>query len=175
MSRFGAHYQISRPTGVCAASGDPLEPGTTCIATLCEREDDEGFDRVDYSLSAWEAGKRPERLFSFWKSTVTSPDTKRKLLVDDEVLMDLMTRLAEDKRPQRQAFRFVLTLILMRKRLLKFVGRVGGVDGMAERWQMRPKGVSSDERPLEVVNPMLSDEDVKELTAQLSEILQGEL
>ena len=52
MSRFGTNYQVARPTGVCAASGDPLEPGAPCIATLCEREEDEGFDRLDFSIAA---------------------------------------------------------------------------------------------------------------------------
>ena len=176
MSRFGSQYQVSRSTGVCAATGQPLSPGSVCIATLCERVDDDGFDRSDYSLEAWESGARPERLFSFWRTTVAEPGGKRKILVDDEVLLDLFHRLGDDEeRSQRVAFRFVLALILMRKRLLRFAGRKGSADGPAERWMMRPKGVGSDEPPIEVVNPNLSDEDVRELTAQLTEILRGEL
>ena len=69
MSRFGSQYQVARPTGVCAASGEPLEPGGPCIATLCEAEEGDGFDRLDYSVPAWESGARPDRLFSFWRTT----------------------------------------------------------------------------------------------------------
>jgi hypothetical protein len=175
MSRFGTHYQVSRPTGVCAASGEPLQPDSVCVATLCDRPEDEGFDRLDFSLEAWEAGARPERLFSFWRSVVAPPNASRRLLVDDEVLRDLFMRLAEDDRPQRVAFRFVLALILMRKRLLRFVGRTeGGAEG-PEQWLMRPKGSDPDDPPLAVTNPRLSDDDVRELTAQLGEILQGEV
>ncbi len=174
MSRFGSQYQVSRPTGVCASTGEPLEPETACIATLCERAEDEGFDRQDYSLSAWEAGTRPEGLFSFWKTTVTPSESKARLLVDDEVLTDLFERLADDERPQRVAFRFVIALILMRKKQLKFVGRAGGRDGAAERWLVRPKGISAEDPPIEVVNPHLGDDDVRELTAQLGEILRGD-
>jgi hypothetical protein len=176
MSRFGTHYQVARPTGVCAATGETLEPDTLCVATLCEREEDDGFDRLDFSLAAWEGGARPERLFSHWKTAVSPPDAKRRVLVDDEVVMDLFQRLEGEEQPQRIAFRFVLGLILMRKRKLKFVGRreTPG-DPPVEHWQLRPPGTDPDDPPIGVVNPRLGDEDVRELTAQLGEILQGEL
>ncbi|MHC4908162.1 MAG: hypothetical protein ACYTF9_00375 [Planctomycetota bacterium] len=185
MSRFGTHYQVARPTGICAASGEPLEPGTTCVATLCEREEDEGFDRLDFTLEAWDGGARPERLFSHWRMVVPAAQERRNLLVDDAVLVDLFERLADDERPQRRAFRFILALILMRKRELKFVGRrtepgsggEAGPDGApeVEYWLMRQRGADPDAPPIEVGNPQLSDDDVRELTAQLSEILQSEL
>lgn len=173
MSRFGSQYKVARSTGVCAASGKPLAPGTPCIATLCERAEDDGFDRKDFLLEAWEEGHRPEGLFSYWKTVVPTADAKPNLLVDDTVLMDLFERLSEETRPQRIAFRFVLALILMRKRLLKFVGREGRDED--ERWLMSPKGANPDTPPIPVLNPNLTDDDIRELTAQLSEILQGEL
>ena len=172
MSRFGSQYHIARPSGNCAATGQPLEPGTQIVATLCERED-EGFDRQDFSLDAWEAGARPQRLFSHWRTTVPQPDARRTLIIDDEVLLDLLARLEDDERPARIAFRFVLALILIRRRRLKFVGRKGEAEN--ERWLLRPKGTPPEDPPLEVANPHLSDDDVREITAQLSEILQSEM
>lgn len=181
MSRFGSQYKIASATGVCAATGAALEPGAPCVATLCEPEEGDGFDRRDYSVDAWEQGIRPERLFSFWRTTVATPETRRRLLVDDEVLLDLFERLADDERPQRVAFRFVLGLILMRKRRLKFVGRRpapagdgGGAEPATEHWLMLPRGATEGMPPFEVANPQLGDEDVRELTAQLGEILHGE-
>ncbi|MBT8487131.1 MAG: hypothetical protein HKO59_05790 [Phycisphaerales bacterium] len=175
MSRFGTHYQVSRLTGVCAETGEKLEPGSLCVATLCDRAEDEGFDRKDYSMTAWEQGARPERLFSFWRTEVAAPEARRKLLVDDEVLMDLFTRLADDDRPQRVAFRFVLALILMRKRLLRFLGRRSDEAAGREWWKLRPRGAAPEDPPLEVLDPRLSDEDVRELTAQLGEVLRGDM
>lgn len=175
MSRFGSEYRVARPTGRCARRDVPLEPGTTCIAALVEREDDDGFDRLDYSLEAWESGARPDCLFSYWKTTVPEPNEKRKLLVDDAVLMDLFERLADDDLPQRQAFRFVLALILMRKRLLRFVGRARGKAGdETEQWLLKPRGADPEDEPIVLLNPQLSDDDVRELSDQLSEVLQGE-
>jgi len=170
MSQFGRQYQVARPTGVCAARGCTLEPGSPCIATLCEREADEGFDRKDFSIEAWEDGERPDRLFSFWRTDVAEPDTNRTPLIDDEVLLDLFVRLADDDRPQRVSFRFVVMLILMRKRKLRFVGR----EGDDERWLVRVVGSGSEAPPLVVVNPRLDESDIRDLTEQLREILQGE-
>lgn len=177
MSRFGTHYQVSRPTGRCAHTGEPMAPGTPCIATLIERSGDEGFERLDYSLAAWEEDVRPAGLFSYWKTTVPDPETKGRLLVDDQVLMDLFERLAEDERPQRVAFRFVLGLILMRKRLLRQVGRATRPEaqGGAMVWLVQPKGAAPGSPPLEVVDPALNDDDVRALTEQLGEILTTEL
>jgi hypothetical protein len=173
MSRFGTSYQVARPTGICAATGRPLEPGDVCIATLCERPDDDGLERLDYSVESWEAGTRPDRLFSNWRTTVPAPDERRNILVDDTVLLDIFHRLDGDERPQRVAFRFVLALILMRKRMLRFQGRVGRGD--QERWLLRPRLADGDQEPLQVANPHLSEDDLRELTDQLSEILQSEL
>lgn len=173
MSRFGAQYQVPRSTGTCAATGEPLTPGSPCVAALCDRAEDEGFERLDFTIDAWEAGHRPDRLFSHWQTTMVAPEERQQLLVDDDVLVDMFERLAEDERPQRIAFRFVLALILMRKRLLRFTGRSGS--GENERWRMRRRGAAAEEPDIEVVNPQLSEEDVRELTAQIGEIVQGSL
>jgi hypothetical protein len=173
MTRFGTDYQVGHSTGRCEATGQALEPGCPCMATLCDREGDEGFDRRDFSLTAWESGARPERLFSFWKTIVPAPDAKPRVLVDDAVLIDLFERLAADERPQRVAFRFVLALILMRKKQLKFTGRT--TEGDVERWLLQPRGAAAEQPPFVAINPNLADDDVRDLLDQLGEILQGEL
>ena len=178
MSRFGAEYQVARSTGRCSVSGAVLAPGSSCIATLCERSGpgEEGFERRDFSLDAWESGARPEGMFSYWKATVPHPDDKPRLLLDDTVLMDLFERLGSDERPQRVAFRFVIGLILMRKKHLKFIGRE--TEGGVELWLLQPRPASPGEAappPIPVVNPNLDDDDVRGIIEQLSEVLQSEL
>jgi hypothetical protein len=178
MSRFGTDYQIARATGRCAASGRVLEPGSTCVAALCEKAGEEGFERRDFAVEAWESGQRPEGLFSFWRTVVPQPDERPRLVLDDAVLQDLFERLASDERPQRVAFRFVLGLILMRKKHMKFVGRE--MLDSREYWLLQPRGTGSEPgalppEPLRVLNPQLSDDDVRSLIEQLSEVLQNEL
>ncbi len=182
MSRFGTDYQVARSTGRCASTNVVLEPGSTCVAALCERSVDsgqEGFERLDFSQEAWESGHRPEGLFSYWKTTVPHPDAKPRIVIDEAVLLDLFERLASDQRPQRVAFRFVIGLILMRKKQFKFIGRET-VDG-TEFWLLQPRGAAGvgagggGDPPLRLANPQMSDDDVRSLIEQLSEILQSEL
>ncbi len=196
MTQFNAPtYDIQRPTGKCAFSGRTLEPGEPYIATLIELDEAEaaaltknaptapstsetksiGFRRLDVSAEAWQQGQRPERVFSFWRSVVQPPNAKRKVFVDDQVLLDLLRRLGEDDRPGRQAFRFVLALVLMRKKLLRFDGQETrtGADGKSEEWwTLTPKG---QDEPLTVLNAQLDEQQIQSVTEQLGEILEAEI
>ena len=143
------------------------------MATLCEREGEEGFNRLDFSMEAWERGERPDRLFSSWRAIMREPGGKARTFVDDEVLLNLFHRLADDQQPQRVAYRFVIALILLRKRLLKHDSTKR--QGETSVWMMRLKGDPVDAPMLEVVDPNLSEDQVREVSDQLGEILRGEL
>lgn len=165
-------YPVTRSTGRCAARDVELEAGSACIATLCDIGE-EGLKRLDYSLEAWGEGPRPEGLFSFWRTTVPEEGVRKKQVIDETVLLTIFEQLADDDQPRRVALRFVLALILMRKRLLRFMGRVEEEDIVT--WRMRPRG-STPEAPLvEVIDPGLGDDDVLALSEQLAEVLESDL
>ena len=67
-------------------------------------------------------------------------------------------------------FRFVLALILMRKRLLRYEQTLQE-DGR-EYWQMR---LLRDQTLHRVQNPQLTDEQVAGVSAQLGSILHGDM
>ena len=144
MSRFGTQYHVARPTGQCAVTEVAFNPGDEYIATLSDRLEDEGFDRQDYSLDAWGSGARPDRLFSHWR--FRRPGARRQANPHARGRPGAAGSLRtarDDDRSHRVAFRFVLALILMRKRYLKFVGRAG--EGDQERWLMTLRGSSPDQ------------------------------
>ena len=174
MSRFGSQYRVSRSTGVCAATGEPIEPGSPCVAALCDDEE-AVLSRVDYSIEAWEAGPRPEGIFSFWKTRMPEKGEKKKVFVDDQVLLDIFERLADDDREDRQAFRFVLGLILLRKRLFRHESQRTEEGGDRVVWLLKPKGSPPDAPLVELVNPGIGDEDILSLSEQLGDVLQGDL
>ena len=130
-------------------------------------------------------------IFSYWKTSVPEAQQKKKLLVDDSVLMDVFARMEGRNEAADIRFRFVLALILMRKRLLKYEGTqaqqdAGGAgsgvvagDGAArpEIWRMIPRGATG-ESPLpevQVINPHLTAEQIAEVSQQLSAILAEEV
>jgi len=215
MTQFNATgYDIERPTGVCAFTGRPLEADESYFATLVElpeppptadHDPDQGqtatqgtaqgtavnalrLKRLDVSTQAWEQGHRPENLFSFWKSKVPQPTQKKKLFVDDAVLMNLLRRLADTDQPQRNAFRYVLALILMRKKLIRYDGTrkesatVDGQQVIRDWWQFTPKldlskgplGKWNDQETIEVLDPHLDAAQIEQVTGQLGEILEAE-
>ncbi len=189
MSQFqSSSYDVERPTGACAFTGRTLEPDEAYIATLVEDGDD--LRRVDISLEAWQRGQRPEPLFSYWRATVPKPDDKKKLFVDDEVLMNLLRRLADATQAQRVAFRFVLALILMRKKLVRYdrterrlINNPAGEQVEQDWWRLTPKldlakgpmGKWNEQETIEVLDPHLDEQQIRSVTEQLSEILQTEL
>lgn len=159
-------WEVQRGAGVCAGSGRKLEPGEEYIAVLVDKGD--RFERQDYSLAFWEQ-QRPE-VFSFWKTRIPEPNQKKKLFVDDGVLINFFERLGQETEPLKVHFRFVLALILLRKKLLKYVD-TRREDGR-EIWRMR---LGKEDEVHEVVNPHLTDEQIQEVSGELSAILQGEL
>lgn len=131
------------------------------------------YSRLDYCENCWTSGKRPEsplEMFSFWKTAVPEPTAKKKLFVDDSVLIDLFQRLEGRDAAEDIRLRFVLALILMRKRLLRYEGMAEGA--VPESWRMRPRG--SEEEVL-VVNPQLTEEQIGQVSQQLSGILAEEV
>ena len=174
MASVDGKYQVARSTGRCEATGTALEAGSPCVAALCDEPEEGGFRRLDFSIEAWDQGARPEGLFSFWRTTVPEPNTKKRLLVDDEVLLDLLDRLADADEPRKQAFRFVITLVLLRKRLVKFDRREETDEGV--RWHLSRRGAAHANSPGWVVaDPGLGDDDIVDLHEQLGEVLQGDL
>ncbi len=189
MSRITGAYDLGRATGICAASGQPLEPGAPCVIALADAPDVESSNagtpsglflrRLEFSESAWDImtkeRTRPAGLYCFWRTT-WSGGQRRSMLVDDETLIDIFHRLDSDERPQRVAFRFVLALLLVRKKLLRMVGhtRDKAADGAdRELWLVVPRGSEPNTPPIAVVNPRLGEEDVREIANQLGEIMSG--
>ena len=161
-----ADWTINKPLGVCSGSGRAIEPGEEYFGALVETE--EGLERRDYSVEYWEREK--PAVFCFWKSRLASPDEKKELFVSDEMLMAFFERLANETDPEKLNFRFVLALVLMRKRRLKYDATK--MDGAREIWSLRVVG---ERDPVEVVNPHLDDEQIELLTSQIGQILQADL
>ncbi|MCB9840081.1 MAG: hypothetical protein H6809_00330 [Phycisphaeraceae bacterium] len=185
MAVTGTAYETGRPTGVCAATGRPLEVGERFVAVLVEPTagaggGPAGLERLDFSVAAWDDGRRPEgEVFAFWRSVVAAPGAKKRQLVDDAALVDLFEQLEGASEARKVAFRYLLALVLVRKRLLHMEG-TRTLDG-ASVLLVRPKGVAvpperGGDGPalVEVVDPGLDARAMEEGTEELSAILLGD-
>ncbi len=158
-------YQVAARTGVCAATQQQLEPGEQFYAVLFETP--EGFERRDYGLDSWQGP--PSGFFSFWKSRVPETKEKKRLFVSGEALTQLFLRLGDCREEVKKHFRFVLALILMRKRLLKYLET--SHRGGSEYWRMQLVAAQSTH---EVLNPRMSDEQIEKVSRELGAILHGD-
>ena len=161
-------YDVPRPAGLCAVTGRAIQPGEKFVAVV--RETPTGLERLDVSPEAWADFDR-SRLLGFWHTTMPRPEQKpKKLFVDDEVLSTLFERLADTGEPAKLHFRFVLGLILMRKRIVLY--ETTRQDEGRDVWVVRLKG--RDDR-LDLVDPKLTEAQVAEVSQQLGDILHQEL
>lgn len=159
-------WEVQPAAGRCAVTGRRLEEGEEFYSVLFE--DGEGFRRSDYSLDSWNGP--PDGSYCHFKSRVPIKQKRKRLLVDNEILVNFYLRLADETEPVRLQFRFVLALILMRKRLLRYEG--SEVEGSMEVWRMV---LATDRSEHRVANPRLTDEQIEGVSSQLSAILHGDM
>lgn len=106
-------FEVQRCTRRCAASDREIAPGEPCYSVL----EVHGAEvvRRDYAPEAW--GGAPAAALGWWKTTVPKPNTNKVTLAPNEVLLALFDELADQ--PERQDLRYVLTLLLVRRRVLR--------------------------------------------------------
>ncbi|MBM4006610.1 MAG: hypothetical protein FJ292_03455 [Planctomycetes bacterium] len=168
MSRDATTIPVGKPTFQCAASGEALPPGTSCVTTVRENGQG-GFERLEFSQAAWLAGARPEGLLCWWKTVMPEPDAKRRLVLDDEAIEEVFDRLAEDDRPNRVAVRWLLAMILLRKKRLRHL-RVESAEGV-ETWLFSRRGDAEGAPATAVVRPALDEEAIAALGDELGAVV----
>ncbi len=159
-------WEINKPFGQCFGTGRKIEYGEEYFGALLETE--QGLQRQDFCADYWD--KEKPAVFCYWRTRLPQFSQKKQLFVDDQMLMAFFERLEKETEQEKIDFRFVLALILMRKRLLKYDGT--RIKGDKEIWRLRIVG---DKQTVEVVNPHLDEEKIEQLSSQISEILQTEL
>lgn len=182
MTKLGTGYEIARATGVCAATGKKIESGQDYVAVLVERGGEDGaMERLDYTLAAWQKGTRPKaprRMFGHWRAKMQPPGQSKKVLIDDAAMLDLFEQLEEAEDPSKIMFRFVLALILIRKKLLKYEGTrrdsAGGAGGAVMLVRRATKSGETPAEVVEVCDPQMGDSAVGEAVEQLGAIMAGE-
>jgi len=106
-------YEIQRSTRHCARTGRELKPGETFYSVLTASGSD--VLREDFSAEAWQGP--PDDAIGWWKAHVPMPDAKKMQWAPNEVMLQLFEDLGEQ--PQQADLRYVLTLLLIRRRVMR--------------------------------------------------------
>lgn len=164
---MSADWEIARVTGRCATTGRELAEGESYYAVLLESA--AGLERRDYSVEGWSGP--PEGSFCHWKGRIPVKQKKSgPISLDPELLTHLFLLLEQSDSEPMQQLRFVLGLLLMRKRLVRL--ETTKQEEGREFWQLK---LLQDGSSHTVPNPQLSNEHVDRLSAQLLALLSGEV
>jgi len=161
-------YEVAGPTRRCAATGRTLTAGERYVATLVRAPEGDALERHDFGLDAWEDGARPDpgsELIGSWRSVVPERDRPAHQLLSDEELLELFESLEGAEDPSRLAFRYVLTLLLMRKRELVHEGAAPGL------LRVRTRGPRERTTCYEVVDPGLDESRIEAVSEQLEAVM----
>ncbi len=110
------HEYNVKPVGrTCAGTGQELVPGSLCHSVLVEKDGD--LLLLDYSEAGWT--QPPHGLLAHWRCEVPEAVAPVKKSFDVDDLMRQFEQLSDEASPAQDKFRYVLALLLVRRRRLK--------------------------------------------------------
>jgi hypothetical protein len=106
-------YEVQSFTRHCRATGREFSPGEMYYSVLVA----EGAElkRYDYAADAWQGP--PAESIGFWKSQAPDKIGHRKHWAPNDVILQIFDELA--RQPDKQDMRYVLTLLLIRRRVFR--------------------------------------------------------
>lgn len=162
-----AEYDIQGPTRTCAATGRELNPGDRYFAALTESEGK--LTRTDYAADAWPGP--PPGAVAYWSGKVPAAGAKpRKPLVNDDLLLDCFDRLKDTADADGLNFRYVATLLLMRRKRFRFEDAARDADGRDVLIVRDARGGALHH----VLDPRLNDEQIAAVQTEVFRVLGWE-
>jgi hypothetical protein len=106
-------YEMQHGPRRCSVSGREFAPGEAYYSMLVDTGTE--LTRVDYSIDAWK-GPSADAI-GWWKSRVPDRSARKKHWAPNDLMLDFWDDLTEQ--PNRQDMRYVLTLLLIRRRVFR--------------------------------------------------------
>jgi len=150
-------FQFQKCTRRCHESGREFNSGEEFYSVLIAVGGE--VVRRDFSCEHWT--EPPGDAIGWWKSEMPEQTSKTANLAPNDVLIQFFTQLSEQ--PEKADLRYILGLLLVRKRLLRLEGTQVNTDGNEELVLTDPK--QEAEHLAVVIDP----------TTQRAEAIQREL
>ncbi len=117
---ISTEWSIQSRTAACSATGEPFKEGEYFYTLLFDETT--GFRREDLSETAFKArAAEDEKPFSFWRSKFEPSAPPPPEALGKQSAEDLLRRYMEDPGEHLAKTRYILALMLERKRMLKEV------------------------------------------------------
>jgi hypothetical protein len=106
-------YEVQHSSRRCSTTGKEFAPGETYYSVLLVNGAD--LKRLDYSAEAWQGP--PTEAIGWWKSRIPDRNANKKHWAPNDVMLHFWDELADQL--DKQDMRYVLTLLLVRRRVFR--------------------------------------------------------
>ncbi len=156
-----ADWDIKSRSHRCSQSGSEFQEGEYFYTLLIR--DAEGFRREDLSEAAWKERNENNQPFSFWLTKNEPPAQRPPEAIPRDDAEGLLRRLIEENDPAHHNTRYILALMLERKRLLRPMES-------QDKDRLVYEHISSGDTFV-ITNPHLSLEQIPNVQREVSDIL----
>ncbi len=168
-------FKVSRCSRQCFVEKRPLKEGETYFSVVVDQDGE--LERRDYCADAWQGP--PEGCVGSWKNRMPVSGEKKLVLAPREVLIDLLRQMESD--PDQSKIRYLLALLLLRKRMVRLGSPVSGrqesreaeAAGHAEEASLHLQ-VIEDGSTIQVAQCPISQSESESLSEVLNELLYCE-
>ena len=159
---------VTRPTRRCSQCQQRFQKGEICYLAL--KEQDGNWEKWSFCTPCWRESKEEMRrqFFCFWKKCMDSSTTSTTALSPAE-MYSLFCSLMEKGDLQSRKFAYLLSLVLVQKRFLRWQGVV-----RKEGKEILQLYCRQEDQLWEIAIPQIEADEEKEIQRQLAKIWEGE-
>lgn len=163
---MATEYEIPRPTRRCKASGQEMRAGDEYVSAMVETP--VGLERWDYLSSQWQ-GPPPEAV-GYWRGKLAAdPPVRRPKTASVDDMLNLFDQLELAQDPRSLRLRYVLALLLIRRKAFKFLG-VESEEGSEFLVVKRSKTGDA----FRILDPRLAEDQAQHVEAELARMLDAD-
>lgn len=114
-------WKLSSRKSICSECERGFQEGDPFHTAIFWNDAEGEYHRKDFCEACWKAIEEDVDAFSFWKSVYEPPatDNKKKEALEKEDAESLLKRLIEENDPASEKTRFILALMLERKKIFQ--------------------------------------------------------
>jgi len=160
-------WKISRRGNKCSKTDVKFDDGESFFTCIFDDPESEGFLRKDFSAAVWSEMEDSLKPFSFWKSTCKFPqENTTPDVLENESAEAMLRRMIEDDEATTENARYILTLMLERKKTLRPVGVKETESSRLLLYEHRATG-----DVLIIRDPQLKLDEVEKVQEEVSQLL----
>jgi len=161
-------WSIKSRAHACSVTERKFADGESFYTALFPDPETSGYLRKDFSKEAWdEREKEAETPFSFWSSIYHVPVKEEEVTVTDESPEDLLRRLIEEDEEHTENARYILAIMLERKKQLVEADNQPTATGIIRIYEHRKSG-----DVFIVKDPNIPLSEVESIQNEVSELLE---